>query len=675
VIERIVTSSAEQVTGLSENQVVLERVLVLMPTRRDSERTAALLYTANLKTLVCSELAQLCGELRAGAGAVLITEESLLADTSGQLAETIRDQPAWSAVPVLLLAREGFAQQWQQLASDSLRNLIIVDRPVRTRTLLSVVLSALRARKHQYEIRDAIRAREQQASVLRAQEERLRFALSAGGLGSWDLDIDRDELSCSDICKAHFGREPHEQLTLQQWLDVVHVDDRTRVREALQTSVQTGSEYSVEHRVVWPSGETRWLMVRGRVAYGQSMLPSRLVGITLDVTDRERMHQALKSSELELARQAEQLRNADRRKDEFLATLAHELRNPLAPIRTGVELLRISSENPSSQHTLGIMSRQLSHMVRLIDDLLDVSRITRGKLELKRGLVNVGAIVDAAVESSRPAIDQGKHTLIVNVSERGMMLDADLTRLAQVISNLLNNSTRYTPPGGLIELSVRREGEFSVIAVSDNGLGIPEHQLEDVFEMFSQLDRAPESTRGGLGIGLALVRSLVEMHGGTVRAKSAGPGLGSTFTVRLPCAVSESAAGPEVVSSAESGSGKRILVVDDNEDAADLLALMLEQAGHSTRVAHDGPSALALVQAWPPDIAILDIGLPGMDGYEIARELRQKLHFPGLRLVALTGWGTTQDKHRAKEAGFDAHLTKPVNFQDLDQTLQDSIRR
>jgi signal transduction histidine kinase/ActR/RegA family two-component response regulator len=473
-------------------------------------------------------------------------------DTAGQLAEAIRDQPPWSAVPVVVLAREGGTQRVESSVAESLASVIIVERPVRTRTLLSVILSALRSRGNQYQIRDALLLREQQAREMRAQEERLRSALLA-----------------------------------------------------------------------------------------------------------------LQTSQAELARQAEQLREAGQRKDEFLATLAHELRNPLAPIQTGLDLLARSRDEHKVEHALGVMHRQLRHMVRLIDDLLDVSRITQGRLELKRAHVKLGDMLDTAVEASRPAIERRKHVLQVSVSEPELIFDADLTRVAQVISNLLNNASKYTPSGGLLELSAQRDGDYGVIKVRDNGIGIPPEHLEHVFEMFSQVNRATEGSRGGLGIGLALVRSLVEMHGGTVSATSLGSG-GSTFTVRLPLAVIQQP-GPEERPSAFPGphrDKRRVLVVDDNDDAADLLSLMLEQAEYTTNKASDGPSALAAVQAWTPDVVILDIGLPGMSGYDVARELR-RTSCERLELIALTGWGSNEDKQRAMDAGFDVHLTKPVDAEKL----------
>jgi PAS domain S-box-containing protein len=646
------------------------RLLVLMHTQRDAERTRLFLQDAGVPSLICGDMTELCRELRAGAGAVLLTEEALAQDTGGQLALVLQTQPAWSALPVLVLAREAGDRPSARSRTDLLESVVLVERPVRSRTLISVVLSALRGRRHQYQIRDAILLRERQAAELMAQKERLRFALYAGGLGSWELDLASPGLSCSDLCKAHFGRTPDEAFSYRDLQESIHPLDRARVDDAIERSVSTGADYDEEYRVLWPNGEEQWLMTRGRALFDEHGSALRIVGVSLDVTERRRMHEALQESRLELARHAEELQRANQRKDEFLATLAHELRNPLAPIRTGMDLLAQSPDESARQRTLGVMGRQISHMVRLIDDLLDVSRITRGKLELKRERISLASVISLAIEASRPLIERKQHTLQVAVSDGSLAFDADLTRIAQVIGNLLNNASNYTPAGGRIELSAEREGDGAVIRVRDNGIGIPQDRLEDVFEMFSQVNRTLERSQGGLGIGLALVRSLVEMHGGSVRAESSGANQGSTFTVRLPLAaapVAEAASADPVLPHPQRAT--RILVVDDNEDAADLLTLALQQAGYLTHTAYDGPSALTSVEAFRPQVVILDIGLPGMSGYDVARALRKDARFAALALIALTGWGTPGDKQKALDAGFDLHLTKPIDAGGLNGAL------
>lgn len=533
-----------------------ERVLVLLPSGDDGARMVSFLAEANVHALACRDVDHLCAELRAGAASVLTSDDALEA-ANERVAAVLRDAPAWSSMPFVVVAREGRTAAFQERAPEAMTALVVVERPVRASSLLSVVSSSLRARRHQYQMRDAMLARDAQADALARQAE-------------------------------------------------------------------------------------------------------------------------------VLSKQEAQLRSADRRKDDFLATLAHELRNPLAPLRTGLDVLDGSTTDPSARRALGVMQRQLAHMVRLIDDLLDVSRITRGKLELKRERVTLGRVVDAAVEALRPQIAAAGHELRLDVQGATAALDADPTRLAQVVGNLLSNASKYTPTGGKLELSTRvvaddaRDGGAGgggaavEIVVRDTGVGLEPARLDDVFEMFNQVESAIDRAQGGLGIGLALVRSFVEMHGGTVCATSEGLGKGTTFVVRLPIAEGAEepahASGPRAP--VESDGRRRVLVVDDNVDAAELLSFMLEQGGYVTTTAGDGPAAIAAVRADAPDVVILDIGLPGMSGYEVARALRGDPAARKLLLVALTGWGSAEDKRKAEDAGFDLHLTKPVDGKALFGALE-----
>lgn len=376
-----------------------------------------------------------------------------------------------------------------------------------------------------------------------------------------------------------------------------------------------------------------------------------------------------------LKRAEAELRETDRRKDEFLATLAHELRNPLAPIRTGLEVLRLaSSQDARAIRILDTMDRQLTHLVRLIDDLMDVSRISRGKLVLKKEPVTLRSVVEAAVEAAQPLVDARRHELEVRLPDVGVRLEADPSRLSQVVSNLLNNAAKYTPEGGRIELDARLDGREVVLSVQDTGIGLARDMLDRVFEMFVQIPNTSDESRSGLGLGLALVRRLVEMHGGQIEADSAGPGQGSTFTVRLPAAAMaepERSDARATATLAGNGLGRRILIVDDNVDAAESLAELLRLIGHEVLTAHDGPAALASIRALRPEVGLLDIGLPGMDGYELAERLRQDAATASAFLIAVTGWGSEKDKRRAREAGFDLHLTKPIDA----SAVQDVVAR
>ncbi|HLJ92109.1 MAG TPA: PAS domain S-box protein [Gemmataceae bacterium] len=374
---------------------------------------------------------------------------------------------------------------------------------------------------------------------------------------------------------------------------------------------------------------------------------------------------------IERLRFEQALKDADRRKDEFLATLAHELRNPLAPIRNAVQIIRAKGAPvPELQWARDVIERQVQQMTRLVDDLLDVSRITTGKIELRKERVELATVVNSAVEASRPLIEKWGHELTVELPSEPVYLDADQTRLAQVLLNLLNNAAKYTEQGGRIWLTAEREGESVVIRVKDTGIGIPQEILPRIFEMFTQVDRSLERSQGGLGIGLTLVQSLVEMHGGTVEAHSDGPGKGSEFVVQLPVAAEikdrgrDGAAGSERVAAPAKC---RILVVDDNQDAADSLAMLLRILGNEVHTAHDGLEAVGAAGVFRPDVVLLDIGLPKLNGYEAGRRIREQ-QGNGVVLIALTGWGQEEDRRRSKEAGFDHHMTKPVEFDAL-QTL------
>jgi PAS domain S-box-containing protein len=372
------------------------------------------------------------------------------------------------------------------------------------------------------------------------------------------------------------------------------------------------------------------------------------------------------------------LREADRRKDEFLATLAHELRNPLGPIRHAAAVLHVHSMPlPEQKWASEVIDRQVQQMARLLDDLLDVSRITRNRLELRTASTPLADIVKSALELAQPLVESQRHRLSLSLPDEPLILQADAARLAQVFANLVNNAAKYTDPGGDIALAARREGDAVVVSVKDNGIGIAPAHLPVVFDMFSQAEPALQRAHGGLGIGLSLVRALVQMHGGTVTAHSDGVGRGSEFVVRLPLqAAATPRAAPEDACDAESPAGsRRILVVDDSSDSAESLALWLRLQQHEVRTAGDGPSALEEAQRFRPEIAVLDIGLPRMDGYELARRLRQQEWAGGMVLVAMTGWAQEHDRRLASEAGFDQHLTKPVAVESIARIIAAAGRR
>ncbi|MDV6332265.1 response regulator [Asticcacaulis sp. 201] len=369
---------------------------------------------------------------------------------------------------------------------------------------------------------------------------------------------------------------------------------------------------------------------------------------------------------------AQALKEADVRKDEFLATLAHELRNPLAPIRNGLQILKMSPDGPRAEDVRSMMDRQLTHLVRLIDDLLDVSRVSRGRIDLRKERISLQDAVKAAVETSKPLIDANGHKLTLDIPTEPLWVEGDLTRLAQVVSNLLNNAAKYTAHGGRICLTVTPHTGHADIIVADNGLGIEADMLPRVFDLFAQADSHLDRSQGGLGIGLALVSKLVDMHGGTSKAESDGPGKGSTFTVSLPLVgASGEAQGKPLQKNGRPAAPMKVLIVDDNVDSAQTSLWMLDLIGHKAEVANDGARALEMASEMKPDVVLLDIGMPGMDGYEVCRHLRK---MPGMEqkvLIAQTGWGQESDRQKAFAAGFDHHITKPVSLDLLTQLLAD----
>jgi signal transduction histidine kinase/CheY-like chemotaxis protein len=498
------------------------RVLVLAPTRADARVTAQVLEQAGVTTCCCGSAAEMAREIAIGAGAIIVTDDVAQAESFEDVHFMLARQPSWSELPLLLLARADAPRL------DELRRLpgvVLLERPVHLRSLVSAVQAALRARLRQYELRDLL--------------EQMRSA---------NLDLQR----------------------------------------------------------------------------------------------------------------------AARAKDDFLATLSHELRNPLSALCSAASLLdRGGLSTDADLKARQVVKRQTVQMARLLDDLLDIARITRGRLEIRKVRAELSPIVRAAVETVQPLIHKRGHTFTLSLPDREIVLDADPLRLAQVIANLLTNAAKYTPDDGRIELMVERDRDAVRIRVRDNGIGIAPESRAEIFGMFSQLHPAIERSEGGLGIGLALAKGLVDLHGGQISVASEGLGRGSEFAVRIPCtpAVAQApACGPRH----EKPSVRLDLVLaDDNRDALESLAMLLEMEGHIVRVAGDGPAALELMERSPPRVMLLDIGMPGMNGYDVARAVRASPRGADVFLVALTGWGQSTDRERAREAGFDHHLTKPVDFDEL----------
>ena len=925
------------------------RVLVLMPTTRDGERTARVLNEAGLACVLCDDISHLCREIEGGGGAALLTEEAIEGDRGGCLREALEAQPPWSDFPMVVLARQGA----RDTPIREAMNATLVERPLKVRSLLSVVRAALRSRRRQYEVREHLEERRKAAEIqaylvrltdtlrplsdpgeiqaaasrvlgehfganrvayfeireddyvvdqdyvdgveshvgrhaiasfgdhqlgeflagrtvverdatslpgrgpderaafaairvrghvevplvkggkfvagmtvhfrephewsaeevrlieqtaertwaaveqvraeraLRDIRSRMEAALAAGAIGTWAWDVPNDRFYGDPSFARIFAVPPSAVAggPLAGLMGSIHPDDRERVGWLVNRALEAGACYEADYRVSDGSGGWRWVNARGQVERDEAGRAVRFPGVVIEVTDRKRaeaaldrvtaeserrkrLYEAVLSSTPDLAyvwgldhrftyanegllrmwgktweeavgknclelgyepwhaemhdreieevratrkplrgevpftgtfgrriydyllvpvigadgeveavagttrdvteRKAmeQELREQDRKKDDFIALLAHELRNPLAPIRNGLTVLRLAgSDSEAVEETRAIMERQLTHMVRLIDDLLDVSRINRNKMELRLSRVTLADAVNTALETARPLIDAEGHVLTVSIPDRPIYIEADLTRLAQVFGNLLSNSAKYTRHGGRIWLSAERRGDEVAVSVRDDGIGIPEASLANIFDMFSQVDRSVERSTGGLGIGLALVKGLVEMHGGTVAAESAGEGLGSTFTVTLPVAANPASPSAPAMANNQPGLRRRILVVDDSRDGADTLARMLRLMGHDVRTANDGHAGVEAAGEFRPDVVLMDIGMPLLNGLDATRRIRNQDWGRAMTIVALTGWGQEGDKERSREAGCDGHLVKPVGLDDLEKLL------
>jgi PAS domain S-box-containing protein len=516
-----------------------------------------------------------------------------------------------------------------------------------------------------------ITEQEQVDAALRESKARLEFTLAASHVGEWEIDVVSGECRHSDLYDRCFGyAAPVPGWNVDMLFAHVHPDEREHVRGLVAHAFASATDLAFETRVIWPDASEHWISVHGSpyvCARASAAEPPRLrfLGIIADITLRKQTEATL--------------RDADLRKDEFLATLAHELRNPLAPIRNAVQIMQLSRDEAMHQSARGIIERQLKQMVHLVDDLLDVSRISQGKVELRLEQVDVADAVLDAIETSRPLIDAGRHHLSTRLAPlRALMVEADVTRLCQIVANLLNNAAKYTPEGGHIQVRAERDGAQAVITVQDSGIGLTQDMLPRVFDMFAQGDRSMERAQGGLGIGLALVKRLVEMHGGAVTATSEGPDRGSRFTVRLPLiplpAPSPRLDGEHELAAEETG-GLRVLVVDDNIDSADSLSQVMQILGYTVAIAHDGVEAVAATANWRPAIVLMDIGMPRMSGLEAARAIRALPGGAGIWVIALSGWGQSEDRRKSAEAGFDHHFVKPVDVEALIELIRQLPRR
>jgi two-component system CheB/CheR fusion protein len=519
----------------------------------------------------------------------------------------------------------------------------------------------------QLEARVAERTAALEASTARlaASEERFRTLAERMPHLVWEADATGGTTYHNQRFYDYTGAQA-EQCLGEGWLSFVHPEDRGQLADEWQRALASPGAHALdlELRLRRGDGAYRWFRLNGEPARDAGGAVIRWVGTSTDVEEQRRAEAGL--------------RDADRRKDEFLATLAHELRNPLAPIRNAVELLRAEgSADAALTWGRDVIERQVVQLTRLVDDLLDVSRISRGKIKLQLEPLDLSTAVSGAIETSRPSIDARGHRLRLVACDEHLWLAGDLVRLTQAIANLLNNASKFQALGGEIELGWKREGNDAVVWVADRGIGIEESQLERVFDLFAQVETPLGNTEGGLGIGLSLVKSLVELHGGTVVAQSEGRARGSVFTIRLPLLPNGvRVGGPQVHAvdaEPERSEKTRILVVDDNRDAAQTLALLLRQRGYDALIAYDGERALEIAKSARPRIVLLDLGLPELDGFEVCRRLRRPGYAQSV-VIAVTGYGQEEDRQRATAAGFDEYLVKPVDPAKLLQVLANAGR-
>lgn len=501
---------------------------------------------------------------------------------------------------------------------------------------------------------------------LQKNRDFLSIAIRSARMSVWSQHIASNRVWWNPELEKLTGLTDNEYWgTSEDFYNLIHLDDRNIFIDELNKAIKTKSDYSIQFRLQSTSGSWLTAESRGRAIYSDTGEAISIFGIVIDISER-------KEAERKLYDLNQQLYTADRRKDEFLATLGHELRNPLAPMQNVLEIMRLKKSDDSFiQWSSKMIERHVVQMTHLVDDLMETSRISQGIMVLRKQQIDLVELVQVAIESSQTLIQESKQILTIKSPNTPIIIDADSTRLIQIISNLLTNAVKYTSDAGKICLSVYQDGDEAVLSVLDSGIGIPTDQLSNVFNMFSQLTPALERSQGGLGIGLALVQGLVKLHDGTITAYSDGEGKGSEFIVRLPI----SHASTEIKSIIEKDTpsladNKRILVIDDNVDATDSLSLLLEFSGHTTDKAYDGVSGIKTAEEFKPEIILLDIGLPDINGYEVAKKIRQSPWGKSMYLIATTGWGQDKDKQLAIDAGFDKHLTKPINFQELNSLLQ-----
>lgn len=780
----------------NSEQELASRVLLNAPTRRDGEVAHALLSKAGMTCVICPSLSVLNNEVRAGAGAVVLTEEAIHADGIQELLETLEWQPAWSDLPIVMMMRGGGQSQKASDVLRSLRNVTLLERPTSTRTLISATQAAIRARQRQYQTRDQMESVQRAESHVRLLQEYLENAVEGSQLGTFHVKMPEGATVCSDRCKAHFWLEPGAELPLTRFYSILHPDDRERVRRAVESSMGGTRPYNVEYRTVSPAGAVRWIRGSGRTHFAADGKPITFDGTTQDITQQklseaklretqdrfqamansipqlawmarpdgwifwynERWHQYCGSThdqmqgwgwisvhspdhldrvtkkweaalatgddwedtfplrrydgeyrwhlsgaipfrdvdgkvilwfgthtditeERQRAVERQQLleseqaarrdaERASRMKDEFLATLSHELRTPLNAIFGWTQLLRMRTPDAATlTEAIAVIDRNVRVQTQLIEDLLDMSRIISGKLRLEVQLVQVHEVINAAIEVTRAAIQDKGIVLEIEIASEIGAVSGDSGRLQQVFWNLLTNAMKFTPTGGTIRVVARQIQNRVEVRVTDTGEGIDPGFLPHLFERFSQSDGSITRQHGGLGLGLSIVRSLIELHGGTIRAESKGLGQGAMFIVTLPVSAAQAIADGDLSQDDDTSSplpipqihklrGVKVLVIDDDLDAREVVKRFLVEREAVPALASSAIEAWGLLKSFQPDVILSDIGMAGQDGYEFMRNTRRNgVQTPA---IALTAFAREEDRVRSMQAGYQAHFAKPV---------------
>lgn len=652
------------------------RVLLLAPTLRDGEITRSILLKAGLECVALRNLYEMSSEIAAGAGALLMTEDVFAAAGANAFLSALDSQPAWSELPVIMMMRGAGDSPAAQRMMASFHNIILLERPAPMRSLVSATLAAIRGRERQYQIRDqmdAVRRAEERARELQQQ---LELAIEASELGTFHCELKTGKIFWNERCKAHFWLPPgHDDIDFDLFYRLLHPDDRERTRRAVDASLTGGESYDIEYRTVSPEGRIRWVRATGRTYRDWMDRPDRFDGTTRDIT-MEKLGAEERRLLLERERAARQeAERVSSVKDEFLATLSHELRTPLNSIFGWTQLLRSGKDDPATlDHALGVIDRNVRLQTQLIEDLLDMSRIISGKVRLDVQNVELAEVVEAALESVKPAAQARNIRLEQFIDARAGPVSGDPGRIQQILWNLLANAIKFTDKDGQVQVHVERENSDVEIRISDSGQGISADFLPNLFSRFSQADSSIKRKHGGLGLGLSIVKSLVEMHGGTVRATSPGEGCGSTFIVRLPLravqanVVEDSATRPPTGAvpaefDASKLRGLKVLVVDDETDARELIRHFLAAHQAVPILADSADEALRLIGMFRPDVIVSDIGMPLRDGYALMRDVRsQNISTPA---IALTAFARTEDRARALRAGYQTHLSKPFEPTEL----------